>query len=130
MIKRLRLIDAVVVAAVALLALKGLDYLRRDGAGLPARGPALQEAAPQSDLPPFARVLAHARSGYTSREEVAVTGSIAGDAEPDALAAREGSVSPAEQAIRERLEQRRQSLEQRDEDIALREEMIRQAEER
>jgi flagellar motility protein MotE (MotC chaperone) len=132
MIKRLRLIDAVVVAAVALLALKGLDYLRRDGAGadLPARAPALQEAAPQSDLPPFARVLAHARSGYAAREEVVATGSVNGEAETDALAAREGSTSPAEQAIRERLEQRRQNLEQRDEDIALREEMIRQAEER
>ncbi len=136
MIKRLRLIDAVVVAAVALLALKGLDYLRRDGAGpdLPARAPALQEAETAQDLPPFARVLAHARTGHTPRAEVSVTGSVeggeAGDEASDALAARERAGSPAEEAIRERLEQRRQNLQQRDEDIALREEMIRQAEER
>ena len=132
MIKRLRLIDAVVVAAVALLALKGVDYLRGDGAGadLPARAPSLEEASPESGLPPFARVLAHARSGYTPQDEVVTTGSTEDEGPQDALADREDSSSPAEQAIRERLEERRQNLQQRDEDIALREEMIRQAEER
>jgi flagellar motility protein MotE (MotC chaperone) len=140
MIKRLRLIDAVAIAAVALLALKGLDYLRRDGAdaGLPAAAPSLQAAGEAGGISGFARVLAHARSGYTPRPDtplpdVTETGSTGeGDDAPpvDALAPREQSSSPAEAAIRERLEQRRQNLEHRGADIELREEMIRQAEER
>ena len=134
MIKRLRLIDAVAIAALALLALKGLDHLRRDGAdaGLPASAPSLRAGDESREIAGFARVLAHARSGYTPSPDVTRTGSTNGsDAPPvDALAPREQSASPAEAAIRERLEQRRQNLDHRDEDIALREEMIRQAEER
>jgi flagellar motility protein MotE (MotC chaperone) len=139
MIKRLRLIDAVAIAALALLALKGLDHLRRDGAdtgvsaaGLPSAAPPLRASAEEERISGFARVLAHARSGYAPVPDVTETGST-GEGEAgsgDALAAREQSSSPSEAAIRERLEQRRQSLDHRNEDIALREEMIRQAEER
>ena len=135
MIKRLRLIDAVAIAALALLALKGLDHLRRDGAdaGLPAAAPSLQAREDGGGISGFARVLAYARTGYVPSQDVTETGSTGegDDARPvDALAPREQSPSPAEAAIRERLEQRRQNLDHRDEDIALREEMIRQAEER
>lgn len=135
MIKRLRLIDAVAIAALALLALKGLDHLRRDGAdaGLPPAAPSLQASEDTREISGFARVLAYARTNYVPSREVTETGSTGeGEDGPpvDALAPREQSASPAEAAIRERLEQRRQNLEHRDQDIALREEMIRQAEER
>ncbi|MCC5978797.1 MAG: hypothetical protein JJU21_12100 [Salinarimonas sp.] len=126
--------DAVAIAALALLALKGLDHLRRDGAdaGLPASSPRLQASGQSNESTGFARVLAHARSGYTPSLDVTETGSTGeGEERPvDALAPREQAPSQSEAAIRERLEQRRQSLDHRNEDIALREEMIRQAEER
>ncbi|HSP24162.1 MAG TPA: hypothetical protein VLQ65_03220 [Saliniramus sp.] len=133
MTKRLRLVDAVVIAAVALLALKGIDHLRRDGApGMP--GPSVVHGSDQ--LPEFARVLAHARTNYIP-PEVIMTGSTDELEEP--LSAREQAVdalagpmapSRSEETILDRLGQRRQELQQRNQDIELREQLLEQAEER
>ncbi|TVR07249.1 MAG: hypothetical protein EA385_13335 [Salinarimonadaceae bacterium] len=138
---RFRLIDAVVLAAVALLALKGLDYLRRDqGAPVQAQTLPTPQARPSpvravDDLPAFGRALSYAHSDARGAEIVATgsteTAPAAADAPPaDALAPRETSRSPAEQAILERLEDRRQNIQQRDKDLELRERLLEQAEQR
>ena len=132
MMKRLRLFDAVVIAALALLVLKGIEHLRRDEApGAPT--PSVVRGG--DSLPQFARVLAYARTGYTPAD-VLTTGSteeraaVEGATTPvDVLA---GPVAPSrtEELILERLSQRRQELQQRDQDIELREQLLQQAEER
>jgi flagellar motility protein MotE (MotC chaperone) len=135
MIKRLRLVDAVVIAATALLALKGIDYLRRDAA--PTVGPSVVHGSDQ--LPAFARVLAHARSNFTPAE-VLMTGST-DEAEIEAVRARglsasldalPGAVAPSrsEETILDRLNERRQELQQRNQDMELRERLLEQAEQR
>jgi flagellar motility protein MotE (MotC chaperone) len=132
MIKRLRLVDAVVIAAVALLALKGIDHLRRDGA---PEMPGASVVFGSDQLPEFARVLAHARTNYIP-PDVVMTGSTdeveppsARDRAVDALA---GPMAPSrsEETILDRLGQRRQELQQRDQDIELREQLLEQAEKR
>ncbi len=132
MTKRLRLVDAVVIAAVALLALKGIDYLRRD------MTPGMQGASVifgSDQLPQFARVLAHARTNDVP-PDVIMTGSTD---EADPPSAREMSVdalagpmapSRAEESILDRLGQRRQELQQRNQDMELREQLLEQAERR
>jgi flagellar motility protein MotE (MotC chaperone) len=137
--KRLRLVDAVVIAAVALLALKGIDHLRRDGApGSPSAQvmPGASVVHGSDQLPEFARVLAHARTNYIP-PDVIMTGST-DDAE-EFLSAREQAVdalagpmapSRAEESILDRLGQRRQELQQRNQDMELREQLLEQAEKR
>jgi flagellar motility protein MotE (MotC chaperone) len=133
MIAGLRLIDGVVVAAVALLALKALGFLstprRVDAAAEPA-----SVVAQHQELPKFARVLAHARSNYIS-SDVAVTGAVAEEkgAEPPAAkpAPPEGprqSASTSERALLERLGERRDELQQRASEIDLRERLLEDAE--
>jgi flagellar motility protein MotE (MotC chaperone) len=132
MTKRLRLVDAVVIAALALLALKGIDFLRRDATpGMPSAG--MIDGSGQ--LPQFARVLAHARSNDTP-QDILMTGSTderdpeaARTQSEDALA---GPVAPSrsEESILDRLGQRRQELQQRNQDIDLREQLLQQAEQR
>ncbi|MCG6121081.1 MAG: hypothetical protein MEP57_00010 [Microvirga sp.] len=140
---RLRLIDAVALAAVALLALKGLDYLRREQAPqvraqAQATSQPRQDAARASDdLPAFGRALSYAHSDARGGEVVATGSTENGEAAApadgpptDALASRETARSPAEQAILERLEDRRQNIQQRGQDLELRERLLEQAEER
>jgi len=131
MIKRLRLVDAVVIAAVALLALKGIDYLRGDA--MPEPTASVIHGSDQ--LPQFARVLAHARTNYIP-PEVLMTGST-DEAEPEPAGATldgalAGPVAPSrsEEAILDRLGQRRHELQQRNQDIELRERLLEQAEQR
>ncbi len=133
MIKRLRLVDAVVIAATALLALKGLDYLR--GSDAPADLAA--SVVPGSEqLPQFARVLAHARTNYMP-PDVVTTGS-AGETEstsvemPPPRDQLGGPIAPSrsEETILDRLGQRRQELQQRQQDLQLREQMLEEAEKR
>lgn len=141
MTMRLRLIDAVALAAFALLSLKALDYLRREQAA-PATAqvqaqPSGQAAPLRSvdDLPAFGRALSYAHSDVRGAE-ILTTGST--DAAPaeenavpaDALAPRETARSPAEQAILDRLDERRQSIQQRDQDLQIRERLLEQAEQR
>lgn len=132
MTKRLRLVDAVVLAALALLALKGVDYLRQDGA---PDAPTASVVPGGEPLPQFARVLAYARTGYTP-PEVLTTGSTEEAAATDVPATPVdvlgGRVAPSrsEEIILDRMGQRRQELQQRNEDIELREQLLKQAEER
>jgi flagellar motility protein MotE (MotC chaperone) len=132
MTKRLRLVDAVVIAAAALLALKGIDYLRRDT--LP-NIPTTSVVHGSDQLPQFARVLAHARTNYIP-SEVLMTGSTEEREPTRAEVALEGAIgapvapSRSEEAILDRLGQRRQELQQRNEDIKLRQQLLEQAEQR
>lgn len=132
MTKRLRLVDAVIIAAVALLALKGIDHLRRDAA---PDAPAASVVPGGEPLPQFARVLAYARTGYTP-PDVLMTGSTEQGAPVEAPTAPVdvlgGPTAPSrsEEAILDRLGQRRQDLQQRDQDIELREQLLQQAQER
>lgn len=142
---RLRLIDAVALAAFALLSLKALDYLRREQAA-PATAQVQARSSGQAapvrsadDLPAFGRALSYAHSDARGAE-IVTTGSTeaapapengAGNAPPaDALAPRETARSPAEQAILDRLEERRQSIQQRGQDLELREQLLEEAEQR
>lgn len=145
MSKRLRLIDAVAVAAVAMLALKGLDYLRHEAPRPASPLPQASVLASDDDLPSFGRALSYARSEFLppeilttgstddaspSAENAPAAGGAAASPPADALAARADSQSPAERAILDRLEERRRNLQQRDQDIELRERLLEQAEQR
>jgi flagellar motility protein MotE (MotC chaperone) len=132
MTRRLRLVDAVVIAAVALLALKGIDYLRKDSVpGMPTAS----VIHGSDQLPQFARVLAHARTNYIP-PEVLMTGSTEEREPTRAEVSLEGALaapvapSQSEEAILDRLGQRRQELQQRNEDIELRQQLLEQAEQR
>ncbi|HEY8567103.1 MAG TPA: hypothetical protein VIL65_16520 [Beijerinckiaceae bacterium] len=123
----LRLVDAVAIAALGLLALKLVGVL----------SPAAEEA------PGFARVLSHARTNYVP-PEVLATGSVPEKADAAKAAAAPPSqppapkppafepvplpVSPSERQILERLGERRDELQQRSRDLETRERLIENAE--
>ncbi|KAA2234822.1 MotE family protein [Salinarimonas soli] len=133
---RLRLVDAVAVAALTLLGLKGLDF------ALKSPAPSAVPAVASADAPGFARVLAHARTNYVPPEVVA-TGATPDKAEPkadpktadakpapsprpaDAIPA---ASSPAERALLERLGERREELQLRARDLDMRERLLENAE--
>ncbi|HYF54194.1 MAG TPA: hypothetical protein VEA41_08040 [Salinarimonas sp.] len=128
MIGRLRLVDAVVVAAVTLLGLKGLDLAMGPGAPPPLPG----------ELPSFARVIAHARTNHVP-PDVTVTGATPDKGErpadpksearaPAPAPAPPPTGSPAERAILERLGERRDELQQRARDLDMRERLLENAE--
>jgi flagellar motility protein MotE (MotC chaperone) len=135
MIGGLRLIDGVIVAAIALLALKALGFFSAPRRADPA--PAGMEKA--GELPQFARVLAHARTTYVP-PDVAVTGAVGDKDKKDADAAtpdaadksgREAAsqaASPSQRAILERLGERREELQQRAREIEMRERLLENAE--
>jgi flagellar motility protein MotE (MotC chaperone) len=133
----LRLIDAVIIAAVALLGLKTLGFFSATRHAEPASAAA---GAPLrvDDLPKFARVLAYARTNYL-QPDVNVTGAVpekqkeAGAAEPPeakpkAVEAGSQPVSASERAILERLGERREELQQKAREIEMRERLIENAE--
>jgi flagellar motility protein MotE (MotC chaperone) len=140
MIGRLRLIDAVAIAAVALLALKTLGFF----SGRPSQpGPQAQVDSsviqPVDQLPKFARVLAHARSNYIP-PDVVTTGAVgggegaeaktSGSEAPPKPAAMEPpqSASASERALLERLGERRDELQKRVREMELRERLLDDAE--
>jgi flagellar motility protein MotE (MotC chaperone) len=141
MIGGLRLIDGVIIAAVALLALKTLGFFsapRRPDPALTVA--AAQSVLPKSDeLPKFARVLAHARTNYVP-PDVTMTGAVVEEekknespAVPGASAAKLAEPvpqpgSPSERAILERLGERREELQQRTKEIEMRERLLENAE--
>ncbi|OAS24546.1 hypothetical protein A5481_14040 [Methylobacterium platani] len=120
---RLRLVDAVAVAASALLFLKVLAVL---------------EAGPSTGAR-FAELLVHARSGYEPLDPT-ITGSVSPKETAPAPAAVSSTpppeparpaaepVSPAERAILEKLGARRDALQQRSRDLETREQLIENAE--
>jgi len=139
MIGGLRLIDAVAVAAVALLGLKGLHFAMapRGEAALP---PPSGVTSGAETLPDFARPLAYARTNYLT-PDVAVTSATPDKTPPKAAdpkaeakpapPAAEPSPrpsSPAERALLERLGERRDELQQRSRDIEMRERLLENAE--
>jgi flagellar motility protein MotE (MotC chaperone) len=126
---KLRLIDAVTLAAVGLLVLKlsalAIEDVRSD------------RPVPGGPLPDFARVLAKARTGYEIPDPL-TTGSVTPkegekapevkpEAEPKASLSAE-PISPTERALLERLASRRDALKQRSEALDLREQVIGTAE--
>jgi flagellar motility protein MotE (MotC chaperone) len=138
---RLRLIDAVAIAALALLALKGAALLNaspRLGATASASG----VVAGEDQLPSFARVLAQARTNFVP-PDVTMTGAVppkeeAGEAapaqapaakpKPSAVERMSQASSPSERALLERLGERRDELQQRNRDMELRERLLENAE--
>lgn len=151
---KMRLTDAVVIAAAALLLMKGVDHLLREPAPLPAAeaaavGPSVVPGEPE--LPAFARVLAYARTG-PARPEVVTTGSNPEDGEAEDGAEGEGGepaaplaapglqadlqpalTSPASQsgqALIERMAEQRAELDRRLRDLDMREELLDAAERR
>ena len=139
MIGGLRLIDGVIVAAVALLGLKALGFFSPPRRADPAPVASVANAVEKpGELPKFARVLAHARSNYVA-PDVAITGAVgdeekkdAGAATPDPSAPKAvGPVSqssPSERAILERLGERREELQQRAREIEMRARLLENAE--
>lgn len=125
---KLRLIDAVTLAAAGLLVLKLSAIAMEEG-----------RPAPGAPLPEFARVLAKARTGYEPADPT-TTGSVtpkeaekpAKAAEPEKPAARPpppAEAMPAsERAILERLSSRRDALKQRSDALDMREQLIGSAE--
>jgi len=118
---RLRLIDAVVLAACGLLVLKLI-------------GLSTETADPGASLPEFARSLAKARTGY-ELPDPATTGSVSKPPEekkteppPLPQPERPEPMSPTEKALLEKLGARRDALKSRSEDLDLREKLIGEAE--
>ena len=120
----LRLVEAVALAAGGLLVLKVI-------------GLTLEDRPPE---PGFARVLAHARTGYDLQDPV-TTGATTPKEEPKAAAAPgpaepaqrpvlPASGSPSERALLERLGERREALQSRNRDLDVRERLIENAEKR
>ncbi|AWN55746.1 hypothetical protein DK412_19560 [Methylobacterium sp. 17Sr1-1] len=115
---RLRLVDAVAVAAAGLLLLKVL---------------ALLEAGPSTGAR-FAEFLVHARSGYEPLDPT-ITGSLspkeaapAPASPPEAARPVPEPASSSERAILEKLGARRDALQQRSRDLETREQLIENAE--
>jgi flagellar motility protein MotE (MotC chaperone) len=138
MIGRLRLVDAVIVAAVTLLGIKGLDYALRPAAPAATAVAPGGSVVPGGDLPPFARVIAHARTNYVPPEVLATgatpdraerpAGAPGAEARPPAPAPVPAASSPAERALLERLGERREELQQRARDLDMRERLLENAE--
>ncbi|HVL74144.1 MAG TPA: hypothetical protein VM434_19905 [Beijerinckiaceae bacterium] len=136
---RLRLVHAVALGALALLALKapGLwSALNQTPLGLPSG------VVPASDqLPPFARMLSHARTNYVP-PEVTMTGAVPDKPKPEPekapvetapAPARQPSLeaapaSESERALLERLGGRRDELNQRNRELEMRERLLENAE--
>lgn len=119
---RLRLIDAVILAAIGLLVLKLTTLLGSDPRPI------------GTPLPDFARVLAHARSNYEPADPT-TTGSVSTPekkAEPAPPPVYQPQVpepvSPTERALLEKLSARRDALKQRQDALDLREQMLKDAE--
>ena len=140
MIGGLRLIDGVIVAAVALLGLKALGFFASPRRPDPGPVAAASSVVTQSDeLPKFARVLAHARTHYVP-PDVVMTGAVgekekkddgpakADPSGPKAVEPGGPAASPSERAILERLGERRDELQQRAREIEMRERLLENAE--
>jgi len=122
---KLRLVDAVTLAAVGLLVLK-LSAIAVE-----------ETTVPNAPLPDFARVLAKARTGYEPLDPT-TTGSVTpketpppdGKAEPSSAKAPPPpeAIPASERAILERLSARRDALKQRTDSLDLREQMLGTAE--
>lgn len=141
-LRRLRLVDAVVVAAGAMLVMKLVSLAAGSS---PPGSPQSASRPDPAGAPPFAHVLAHARTNYTPPDP-ATTGSVGGgearpaaaraesppNPPPQRMAAGEPAppASPAERALLERLGERREELQQRGRDLDTRTKLLENAERR
>jgi flagellar motility protein MotE (MotC chaperone) len=138
---RLRLIDAVALAAIAVLALKIVGLL----AAPPVRAPSGSNG-PGEQISGFFRAVANARTNYVP-PDVTMTGAVpdkkAEDTKPEAAVTSEDSrtkrppieflgqpTSPAERALLERLGERREEIQQKGHELELRERLLENAERR
>jgi len=138
---RLRLIDAVALAAIAVLALKIVGLL----AAPPVRAPSGSNG-PGEQISGFFRAVANARTNYVP-PDVTMTGAVpdkkAEDTKPEAAVTSEDSrtkrppieflgqpTSPAERALLERLGERREEIQQKGQELELRERLLENAERR
>ncbi|MDB5511980.1 MAG: hypothetical protein JWR08_1463 [Enterovirga sp.] len=132
-VPRFRLVDGLVVAAIALLSLKALGMFSGEGG-------AGQSASLDADpAPGFAQVLAHARTNYAP-EDPTTTGSVpekpkeatrspeAATSVPIAPAPPLIGPSPTERALVDRLGERREELQQRVREIEMREKLLQDSE--
>jgi flagellar motility protein MotE (MotC chaperone) len=153
---RLRLTDAVVIAAAALLLMKGVDHVLREpepaaAAETAASGPSVVPG--EAELPAFARMLAFARTGV-ARPEVITTGSnpedgtaegegesdgqASGAADPPGIPGLQSDLLPnlasprsqSGQALLDRMAEQRAELDRRLRDLDMREELLDAAERR
>lgn len=139
---RLRLVDVVALAALAVLGLKLAAFLKAPRLE-PSAGVA-GVARPEDKLPAFGRVIANARTNYVP-PDVAMTGATDPKPEPAAppntgpddkpaaasaapLSRASPAASPSERALLERLGERRDELQQRNRDVDLRERLLENAE--
>lgn len=143
---RLRLIDTVIIAAVAMLGLKVAGFVA-GGPGERGRDQAGSgNLAPGEQLPSFARVLANARTNYVP-PDVSMTGAVPDknegaptdkkdgkEATPDKTRGRRlpadgaPSGSPAERAVLERLGERRDEIQKKGLELDVRERLLENAE--
>jgi flagellar motility protein MotE (MotC chaperone) len=142
---RLRLVDAVAIAATAVLGLKLAGFL----AAPPVPGAPASGVVPGSEqVPPFFRAIANARSNYVA-PDVTMTGAVP-DKKPEAAKPPPSPEapaedprtkrpaaepppqvqSPAERAILERLGERREEIQQKGRELEMRERLIENAERR
>jgi flagellar motility protein MotE (MotC chaperone) len=136
-----RLVDGVIIAAIALLGLKVLGLFAGFGASppAPAAAPPPQRQAAPANPSGFGRVLSHARTNFEPNEPT-TTGSVpAKKEEPPAdprderPAAREPAPplqppSASERLLLERLGERREELQQRSREMEARERMLQEQE--
>src|SRR4051794_31383838 len=132
---RLRLIDAVALAAIAVLALKIVSLL----AAPPVRAPSGSNG-PGEQISGFFRAVANARTNYVP-PDVTMTGAVpdkkAEDTKPEASVTSEDPrtkrppieflgqpTSPAERALLERLGERREEIQQKGQELELRERLL------
>jgi flagellar motility protein MotE (MotC chaperone) len=142
---RLRIVDAVIIAAVAVLGLRLAGFL----AAPPAPGATASGVVSGSEqLPPFFRAIANARSNYLA-PDVTMTGAVP-DKKPEgakpatapeapaevprtkrpAAEPMPQALSPAERAILERLGERREEIQQKGRELEMRERLLENAERR
>lgn len=128
-----RLMHGVVVAAIALLALKGIGFMTAEA---PVRNPPVAVGSGQA--PGFGRVLTHARSDYAPPDPT-TTGSVDKKPAPEPKPSKDAASAPipapplapssvAERALTERLGERREELQQRSREMEIREKLIQEQE--
>ena len=131
-----RLIDGVVIAAIALLGLKVLGFATDVGPPAPA-GLEPRTAAAPAKVGSFGRVLSHARTNYEPPADPTTTGSLKSEeggapkGEGPPLRPPAPPMNPpsaSERALLERLGERRDELHQRSREMEARERMLQEQE--
>jgi flagellar motility protein MotE (MotC chaperone) len=140
---KLRLVDAVAIAAIAVLALKATSFFAAHPEPRPGQAAGLVVVPGSEPLPSFFRAIANARTNYVP-PDVTMTGAVPeknpeekkpasakdGSASKQAAAEPPQQLSPAERAILERLGERREEIQQKGRELEMRERLLENAERR